>query len=388
MAARDYYERLGIPRTADEKEIRKAYRNLARQYHPDVCKEAGAEERFKEINEAYATLSDAEKRAQYDRMGHETFTNASKGSYAGGGGFEGGFSSDFSGFGDIFDAFFGGGARGQASRGPQRGADLLMRLQIPLEDAVAGAEREVEVWHTEPCAACDGTGSETKTITTCPQCGGAGQVRQASQTIFGQFVRMSTCPRCGGRGRTPEKPCRTCSGAGTQRARRTVTVRIPAGIEHGMRLRVEGYGEAGDYGAPSGDLYIEVHVKPHERFARLGDNLETVIEVSPAQAVLGSTVEVRTIDGRTVELKVPSGVQHNTALRIPGEGVKRRGRPGDLLVRVRIAVPRRLSDEERELYQQILELEGHARPSEEKKGGGILSDIASDISDLLGGKKK
>ena len=155
-----------------------------------------------------------------------------------------------------------------------------------------------------------------------------------------------------------------------------------------MRLRVEGYGEAGDYGAPSGDLYIEVHILPHERFARLGDNLETVVEVSPAQAVLGSTVEVKTIDGRTVELKVPSGVQHNTALRIPGEGVKRRGRPGDLLVRVRIAVPRRLSDDEREFYQRILEIEGHARSSDEKKGGGILSDIASDISDLLGGKKK
>ncbi len=380
MAARDYYERLGIPRTADEKEIRKAYRNLARQYHPDVCKEPGAEERFKEINEAYATLSDAEKRAQYDRMGHETFTNASKGSYAGGG-FEGGFSSDFSGFGDIFDAFFGGARGGQASRGPQRGADLLMRVQVPLEEAVAGVQREVEVWHTEPCTNCDGTGSETKTIATCPQCGGTGQVRQASQTIFGQFVRMSPCPRCGGRGRIPEKPCRTCGGAGTQRVRRTVTVRIPAGIEHGMRLRVEGYGEAGDYGAPNGDLYIEVHVLPHERFARLGDNLETVVDVSPAQAVLGSTIEVKTIDGRTVELKVPSGIQHNTALRVPGEGVKRRGRPGDMLVRVRIAVPRRLSDEEREHYARILELEGKAGSHAEKKGGGILSD-------LFGGKKK
>ncbi len=383
MAAQDYYERLGIPRTADEKEIRKAYRNLARQYHPDVCKEPGAEERFKEINEAYATLSDPGKRAQYDRMGHETFTNASKGSYAGAGGFEGGFSSEFSGFGDIFDAFFGGGAR-QGTRGPQRGADLLVRMQVSLEEAVAGAEREVEIWHTESCASCDGTGSETKKVTTCPQCGGTGQMRQATQSLFGQFVRMSTCSRCGGRGRIPDQPCRTCDGGGTQRARRTVKVRIPAGIEHGMRLRVEGYGEAGDYGAPSGDLYIEVHVRPHERFARIGDNLETVIEVSPAQAVLGSTVEVRTIDDRTVELKVPSGVQHNTALRIPGEGVKRRGRPGDMLVRVRIAVPRRLSDEEREHYERILELEGHARSHDEKKGGGILSDIA----DFLGGKKE
>lgn len=382
MAAGDYYERLGIPRTADEKEIRKAYRNLARQYHPDVCKEPGAEERFKEINEAYATLSDAGKRAQYDRMGHETFTHASKGSYAGAGGFEGGFSSDFSGFGDIFDAFFGG-ARGQGPRGPQRGADLLMRIQIPLEEAVSGAEREVEVRHTEPCAACDGTGSETRKVVACTQCGGTGQIRQAAQSLFGQVVRMSTCPRCGGRGRMPEKPCGTCGGRGTERVRRTVKVRIPAGIEHGMRLRVEGYGEAGDHGAPNGDLYIEIHVLPHERFARIGDNLETVVEVSPAQAVLGSTVEVATIDGRTVELKVPSGVQHGTALRIPGEGVRRRGRPGDMLVRVRIVVPRRVSDEERGLYAQLLEHEGKAGPHAEKKGG-----ILSDLADLFGGKKE
>ncbi|NLX49770.1 MAG: molecular chaperone DnaJ [Methanospirillum sp.] len=382
MAARDYYERLGIPRTADEKEIRKAYRNLARQYHPDVCKEEGAEERFKEINEAYATLSDPAKRAQYDRMGHETFTHASKGSYAGGG-FEGGFSSDFAGFGDIFDAFFGG-ARGYQARGPQRGGDLLMRLQIPLEDAVAGAERDVEVWHTEPCTTCDGTGSDTKKVVTCSQCGGTGQIRQATQSIFGQMVRMSTCPRCGGRGRVPEKPCRTCAGAGTHRVKRKVSIRIPPGIEHGMRLRVEGYGEAGEYGAANGDLYIEIRVLPHKGFTRQGDNLESAVEISPAQAALGSTVEVKTIDGRAVDLKVPAGIQHNTALRIPGEGVKRRGRPGDLLVRVRLVVPRHLSDEERELYGRILDLEGKARPNEEKKSSGILSDIA----DFLGGKKE
>jgi molecular chaperone DnaJ len=380
MAAGDYYERLGIPRTADEKEVRKAYRNLARKYHPDVCKEPGAEERFKEINEAYATLSDPERRAQYDRMGHETFTNASKGSYAGGA-YEGGFSADFSGFGDIFDAFFGGG-RGSSPRGPQRGDDLLMRIQIPLEDAVAGADREVEIWHTEPCEHCDGTGSDTKTLHTCTRCGGSGQMRQASQTIFGQFVRMTTCTQCGGRGRTPESPCKTCGGRGNQRVKRTVSVHVPAGIEHGMRLRIEGYGEAGEYGAPNGDLYIEVHILPHDRFARIGDNLETVIEVSPAQAVLGSTVEIRTIDGRTVELKVPVGVQFNTALKIPGEGVKRRGRPGDLLVRVRIITPRHISDEERELYTKILEQEGKRSPSDEKKG------FFSDLSDMLSGKKR
>ena len=286
MVAGDFYEILGVPRNADEKEIKKAYRNLARKYHPDVCKEPGAEEKFKNINEAYSVLSDAGKRAQYDNMGHETFRNASKGSYAGGGGGGfggGGFYTDFSGFGDIFD-FFGGG--GQRHSGPQAGADLLMRMTIPLEDAVAGAHRDVEVMHTEPCPACAGTGSETKKQHSCPRCGGSGQMRQATNSPFGQFIRMTTCPQCGGNGTIPERPCRECRGSGHTRAKRKVTINIPAGIDSGMRLRMEGYGEAGDYGAPNGDLFIEVHIQPHERFSRDGDNLSTAIEVTPAQAVL------------------------------------------------------------------------------------------------------
>ena len=296
MGAGNYYDILGVVRNADEKEIKKAYRNLARKYHPDICKEPGAEEKFKEINEAYSVLSDEQKKAQDHNMGHETYTNASKGSYTGGGGFGGGgFSADFSGFGDIFD-FFGGGQR---RSGPQPGSDLLMRIQIRLEDAVSGIDRDIEVMHTEPCPACSGSGSETKRLNTCPRCGGTGQMRQVSNSSFGQFVHMTPCVQCGGKGKIPERICRECHGSGHTRVKRKVTVHIPAGIDSGMRLRMEGYGEAGDYGAANGDLFIEVYVQPHTRFSRSGDNLETMIEISPAQAVLGTSVDLETIDNRT-----------------------------------------------------------------------------------------
>lgn len=372
MGGEDYYETLGIPRNADDAEIKKAYRNLARKYHPDVCKEPGAEDKFKKINEAYGVLSDEQKKRQYDNMGHETYTSASRGSYTGGGGFGGGFSADFSGFGDIFD-FFGGGQR---RSGPQRGADLLMRIQIRLEDAVSGIDRDIEVMHTEPCPACSGSGSETKKMTTCPRCGGSGQMRQASSSPFGQFIRMTTCPNCDGRGKIPEKVCKQCRGSGHTRVKRTISVHIPAGIDNGMRLRMEGYGEAGDYGAHNGDLFIEVYIQPHDRFSRSGDNLETTIDISPAQAVLGTTIEIETIDHRHIELNVPAGVQYNTALKISGEGIKRRGKPGDLLVRVKIPTPRSVSSEQKELYTRIAELEGKNHGS-----GGFFSTI-------MGGKKR
>jgi molecular chaperone DnaJ len=366
-AGEDYYDILGVSRNADDKEIKKAYRTLARKYHPDVCKEPGAEEKFKQINEAYSVLSDEQKKRQYDNMGHETYTNASKGSYTGGGGFgEGGFYTDFSGFGDIFD-FFGGGHR---RSGPQPGSDLLMRIQIRLEDAVSGIDRDIEVMHTEPCPECSGSGSETKRLNTCPRCGGSGQMRQATQSPFGHFVRMSTCSQCGGKGKIPEKTCKACHGSGHTRVKRNVTVHIPAGVDSGMRLRMEGYGEAGDYGAHNGDLFIEIYVQPHERFNRNGDNLETVQEISPAMAVLGTTVEIETIDNRHIELKIPAGIQYNTALKIAGEGVKRRGRPGDLLVRIKIVTPKSVSTEERELYKRIGEIEGKGIDK-----GGFFSGI-------------
>jgi molecular chaperone DnaJ len=381
MGAKSYYDILNVPRNANEKEIKRAYRTLTKKYHPDVCKEEGCEDTFKEINEAYSVLSDPQKRAQYDRMGHDAYSSASKGSYTGPGGF-GGFQADFSGFGDIFDVFFGGGFGGGGfgrPRGPQRGADLLMKVYIPLQEAVFGTEREIKVYHTETCPVCDGTGSSTKKTRTCPRCGGSGQERQASHTPFGQFVRMSTCSQCEGRGKIPETPCPECRGSGHLRVHRNVTVHIPPGIDSGMRLRMEGYGEAGEFGASPGDLFIEVQVHPHDLFTRHGDNLETAVEITPSQAVLGSEVEIETIDARHVTLKIPAGIQFNTALKIPGEGIRRRGRPGDLLVRVHIITPRRLSPEERELWEKLVDIEG--KPSTTKKG--FFHDVMDRVKDSV-----
>ena len=371
MVAGDYYDRLGVSRTADDKELKKAYRNLARKYHPDVNKDPGAEDKFKEINEAYSVLSDAQKRAQYDQLGHENFTNASKGSY-GGGGYSGGFNADFSGFGDISDIFgdIFGGFGGGRQRGPRRGDDLLMRLDITLRDAVFGLDKEIDVMHAEACETCKGTGSENQNLKNCPKCGGTGQVRQQTQTPFGNFVRQSTCDLCHGKGKIADKPCSHCKGSGHTKVRRKVSVHIPAGIDTGMRLRMEGYGEAGDYSAQPGDLYIEIHVRPDNRFERDGDNLGTKIQVSPAQAVLGTIVEIETIDSRKLEVKVPPGTQGGRRLRVSGEGVRRRGRNGDLLVLVEVAIPKNIHGEMKELYEKILDLEGHKLPnaSGDKKG--------------------
>ena len=356
MVADDFYDLLGVSRNADEKEIKKAYRNLARKYHPDVSKDEKAEEKFKEINEAYDTLSDQQKRAQYDQLGHENYKNASKGTY-GGGGYGGGFHADFSGFGDIFDFasdIFGGGRR---QAGPQHGADLLMRLEVTLKEAALGVDRDLELMHYEACRKCDGTGSENKKVTKCPKCGGSGQVRQAAHTPFGNFIRQMTCDHCNGRGSISEVRCSACKGKGTDRVKRTNTIHIPAGIETGSRLRLEGYGEAGEYGAPNGNLYLEFIVRPDPTFTRAGDNLEIKETISPAQAVLGTTIVVTTIDDKKLDLKIPAGIQPGKKLRIAGEGIKRRGRPGDLLIQIIVLIPDRISGELKELYEQIADLE-------------------------------
>ena len=361
MGSESYYDVLGVSRNATETEIKKAYRNLAKKYHPDVCKEADAEEKFKSINEAYSVLSDESKRRQYDQLGHDNFTNASKGNYSGAGG--AGFNADFSGFGDIFD-FFGGGGRRQS--GPRPGDDTLMRIQITLADAVFGVQKEIEVMHTESCPDCDGTGSSTKKTTTCRKCNGTGQVKQIRNSIFGQMVTQSVCPDCGGRGKIPESPCRKCNGTGKTKVRRKVSVNIPAGIDSGMRLRMEGYGEAGDLGAPNGDLYIEVYVVSNPKFDREGDNLVTQYEITPAQAVLGCEVEIETIDRKKVSLKIPAGINYGTRLRIQGEGVRRRGNYGSLLVRIVIATPKKISGKERELYEKILAIENGSESADEE----------------------
>lgn len=378
MGSDSYYDVLGVPRNATDTDIKKAYRNLAKKYHPDVCKDDKAEEKFKSINEAYATLSDESKRRQYDQLGHENFTNASKGSYGGPGG--GGFNADFSGFGDIFDSFFGGGGGGRRA-GPRQGDDLLMRIQISLEDAVFGAQKEIEVMHTEQCPDCDGTGSSTKKTTTCPKCGGTGQIKQVRNSLFGQMVTAAPCPNCGGRGKIPESVCRKCNGTGRTKVRRKITVHVPPGIESGMRLRMEGYGEAGEYGAQNGDLYVEVRVLSNSRFDRENDDLVTQYEITPAQAVLGCEVEIETLDKKRVSLRIPAGISYGTRLRIPGEGVRRRGNIGSLLVRVVIVIPKKLSSAERALYEQLLGVEGGSVPEAE-------SDVPSKGDSPRGSKKK
>ena len=280
MTGRDYYEVLGVDRGASAEEIKKAYRRLARKYHPDVNKDdPQAAEKFKEISAAYAVLSDPEKRAAYDRMGHAAFEQAQTTGGAGGGpfgGFEGfGGFGDFGGLGDLFDMFFGGEmGRRSARRAPRRGADLRYDLEIDFTEAVFGGQKEIVVPRIEVCPRCNGTRAEPGTpIDTCPQCGGTGEIRHSRSTAFGQFINVSTCPRCGGEGRTPRTFCTQCGGQGRVRQTRRLTVKIPAGVDDGFRLRLAGEGEAGDPGAPPGDLYVFLSVRPHPVFERVGDDI-------------------------------------------------------------------------------------------------------------------
>lgn len=350
---RDYYEVLGVSRDATQEEIKKAYRRLAREAHPDVNKDdPRAEEKFKEINEAYEVLSDPQKRAAYDRFGHAA-TDPSYAANAEGFDFGG-----FEGFGDIFEMFFGGGGARRRS-GPQRGGDLRYDLEISFEEAAFGLETTIEVPRTEACAACRGSGAKSGTaVQTCPVCRGSGQVQFAQTTAFGRFVNVRTCDRCRGEGRVIETPCPECQGRGRVRRTRKINVKIPPGVDNGFRLRVPGEGEAGVRGGPPGDLYVYLYVKPHHSFKREGDDIHTEVELTFAQAALGTTLRVETLDG-PAELKIPEGTQTGTVFRLRGRGVPRlrgSGR-GDHLVRVVVRTPTRLTSEQRELLRRLAELE-------------------------------
>lgn len=358
MAKRDYYEVLGVERGASEEEIKKAYRRLARKYHPDVNKDdPQAEEKFKEINEAHEVLSDPQKRAAYDRFGHAgTDPNFGAGAGAGAGGF-GDFS--FEGFGDIFDMFFGGGGRRQRT-GPQKGADLRYDLRIEFEEAAFGKETTIKVPRTELCSTCHGNRAKPGTpIKTCPNCGGSGQVHSVQNTMFGRFSTVRPCDRCQGEGKIIETPCPTCAGRGRLRQVRTIEITIPAGVDTGHRLRVAGEGEAGERGGPPGDLYVYITVKPHPLFKRTGNDLILEQKISFAQAALGATIEVPTLEG-TATLKIPEGTQTGTLFRLRGKGVPylRGSGRGDELVRVRIDVPTKLNQAQREAIRQVAEAFG------------------------------
>jgi molecular chaperone DnaJ len=348
---RDPYEVLGVRRDASEQEIKKAFRALARELHPDVnAHDPDAEEKFKEAAEANEILSDPERRATYDRYGHEGLRS---------GGWTPGFDS-FGSFGDLFEAFFGGGGAGGARSGPAPGADLAVSVEVDLREAAHGSRVEVEVDAIEPCENCHGNGAEPGTpIETCKRCGGAGQLQAATRTPFGQMVRTVICDVCHGDGRVPSKPCHVCHGRGRRMGHRKLEVEIPAGIADGQRIRLSGRGHAGGrsergHQAPPGDLYVLVRVRQDERFVRDGDDLITPLDVPAPLAALGVTLDVPTIDGSTT-VELSPGTQPGEVITVRGEGMPtlNRGRRGDLQVVVNVVIPRRLSEEQRELLEQL-----------------------------------
>ncbi len=346
---RDYYDILGVPKNASDDDLKKAFRKLAFQYHPDRNKESGAEEKFKEINEAYQVLSDPEKRSQYDRFGHAGLS----GSASGGDGFGG-----FSGFGDIFDSFFGGSGFGGSTRNrnsARRGGDLQVTMTVEFEEAVFGTEKDFEVNRIETCSKCRGSKSEPgSTVANCGTCGGSGQVRKAQQSVFGQFVQVADCGACRGQGKVVSNPCGKCRGQGRERVNRKLAVTIPPGIEEDTQIRLTNEGEHGVNGGPPGDLYIGFKVKGHKHFLREGINIRYQLPINIAQASLGSLVYVPTLDGR-VELNVPAGTQPGQVFRMKGKGVAQLqgNRRGDQLVTIDVKVPKKLSKEQKILLEQL-----------------------------------
>ncbi len=367
---RDYYDVLGVPRSADAQEMKKAYRKLAMEYHPDRNPSEDAAEKFKEINQAYEVLSDEQKRQMYDRFGH-----AGVEGNAAGNGFDG-FHNFEGGFGDIFDAFFGGGQRGgRRRRGPARGADLRFNMRLTFEEAVFGVEREIEFQRQERCTRCAGKGAEPGTeLATCPECNGAGEIRRSQQSIFGQFVNVAACARCSGEGKIVPEPCEDCRGTGRIRAPRKIAVKVPAGVDDGSQIRLAGEGEAGARGGESGNLYVVLSVAEHERFQRVEDHIVLELPVNVAQAALGAELSIPTLDG-DMELEIPAGTQSGEDFVIRAKGVPhlRGGGRGDMVVRVTVVVPESLSDEQRELLEKLAETMG--TPTLPKRSKGFFERI-------------
>lgn len=382
--SKDFYSVLGVEKTADEKAIKKAYRRLAMKYHPDKNPDdPSAEEKFKEATMAYEVLSDANKRSAYDRMGHAAFEQGmNNGGFNGAGGFSGDFGDIF---GDIFGAFggggrggfhdfFGGGGGGRARA--SKGADLLYRLNLTLEEAVKGCKKEITYSTSVTCGTCHGKGAKSDAdITTCSTCHGKGQIHLQQ----GFFVVQQTCPQCGGSGKQIKNPCMDCGGAGKQQKSQTLEVSIPAGVDNGDRVRLSGKGEAGDSGMPSGDLYVEINVKPHEIFTRNGADLHLDVPINMATAALGDEVEVPTLDGR-LKIKIAEGTQSGKMLRVRGKGVTtvRGGMQGDLICRIIVETPTNLTHEQRTLLEQFAKSLG-----QDPKKKGFFDKIKDEVKDIF-----
>ncbi|MBL8154967.1 MAG: molecular chaperone DnaJ [Anaerolineae bacterium] len=367
--ARDYYEVLGVPRTASKEDIKKAFRKLAREYHPDVSQHSDAENRFKEINEAYEVLNDDEKRARYDRFGAAGVN---------GGGFSGAGGFGVSGFEEIFEEFFNnfGGARaGSRRRGPRPGADRRVDVTVTFEESVFGIEKLVEFDRLTTCETCSGGGAEPGTSPTrCPECKGTGEIRRVDQTFLGAMVRTAPCPRCGGRGEIIPNPCRTCTGSGLLRKRAALNVQIPPGVREGLQIQIKGEGDAGERGAPPGNLYVVIDVKEHAFFKRKENDIILDITINIAQAALGDKINVPTIEGDQ-ELPIPAGTQTGKVFRLRGKGIPRlrsdgtnSGR-GDQLVYVQVGVPTSLTPEQRELFERLAQTFGReVNPQQNGRG--------------------
>ncbi|MBD3109740.1 molecular chaperone DnaJ [Bacillus sp. AGMB 02131] len=359
MSKRDYYEVLGVSKSASKDEIKKAYRKLSKQYHPDINKEPDADEKFKEITEAYEVLSDDQKRAQYDQFGH---TNPNQG--FGGGGFSGDFGGGFGGFEDIFSTFFGGGGGGRRRdpNAPRQGADLQYTMTISFEDAVFGKETTIEIPSEENCDTCKGTGAKPGTkVENCSHCNGSGQINVEQNTPFGRIVNRTTCRHCGGTGKHIPSKCTTCHGAGKVKKRKKINVKIPAGIDDGQQLRVAGKGEPGINGGPAGDLYVVFHVKEHEFFERHNDDVYCEVPLTFAQAALGDEIEIPTLHGK-VQLTIPAGTQTGKKFRLKGKGIPNvRGYgQGDQYVIVRVVTPSKLTEKQKQLLKEFAELSGES----------------------------
>ncbi len=376
--ARDYYETLGTTRDADQEEIKRAYRRLARKYHPDVNKEPGAEDTFKEINRANEVLSEPELRARYDRFGEA-------GVSSGGGGAPGyGDMGDMGGFADIFDAFFNGfgGAQGgqqqQARRrsGPSRGEDLRLDLKLDFHEAIFGGEKEIRIPHLESCTPCKSTGAKPGSQPqACSTCGGAGQVRRNTRTPFGNFTQVAVCPTCNGEGQVIEDKCEACNGAGRKQETKKLKISIPKGVDNGTKLRIGKEGDAGLRGGPAGDLYVYLHVEEDAEFRREGINILSQVKISYLQAILGSHIQINTVDGPT-ELNIPAGIQPNTVLKLEQKGVPRLGNEvsrGDHLLTLQIDIPSKVSTEERDLLEKLAKISG------DRVGKGGIGSIFGNV---------